>query len=710
MALDRDRCRGRRGRLLAAALSGAAALAAPGQGVAQAPDAEQGGRSLAPLTVLVNPGVEQPAFDAPASITVIDGAVLREGQLQVDLSESLARVPGVVALNRQNHAQDLQISLRGFGARSTFGVRGIRLYVDGIPATAPDGQGQVSHFDLSSAGRLEVLRGPFSALYGNSSGGVISLFTEAGGPETVAHAATAWGSDGVQRHSTRLSGESGRLQYHLSALRFRTDGWRDHSAARRTTLNGKLGWRLSDATRLTVVGNGVDMPHVQDPLGLARAAFEADPRQAVAAATLFDTRKSVRQQQLGLVVDHRVDAGDDLKLTLYRGRRDTLQFLSIPVAVQAPPTHAGGVIDLARTYQGLDVRWTRKVRWSGMPATVTAGLAVDQVREDRRGFENFAGPLLGGRGALRRDEDNLARNFDQYLQAEWAASRRWSLSAGVRHSTVRMRSRDRFIAPGNPDDSGRVSFSAVTPAAGAVYHLNESVNLYAAAGRGFETPTLAELSYRPGGLPGLNFGLQEATSRQWELGAKARLGRAWQLNGALFEARTRNEIVVASNTGGRSVFRNAGSTRRQGLELAADARWDPGWSIHLAATAIDASYRSGPFAGNRLPGVPRTQLFGELAWEHRPWGLQAALEWRRVGRIPVDDANGDAAAGAATANLRVSLEQAVGRWTFREFIRIDNVADKAYAGSVIVNEGNGRFFEPAPGRSWLLGASGSYRF
>lgn len=710
MALDHDRRRRGSGRLLAAALSAAAAFGAIGPAWSQVEDVDPGRRSLAPLTVTVHPGVEQPAFDTPASIDVIPGEVLREGQLQVNVSEALARVPGVVAQNRQNYAQDLQISLRGFGARSTFGVRGIRLYVDGIPATAPDGQGQVSHFDLSSAARLEVLRGPFSALYGNSSGGVISLFTEDGGPGTVAHLGTARGSDGVQRHNARLSGESGRLQYTLSALRFRTDGWREHSAAERTTLNGKLGWRLSDDIRLTLVGNGVDMPDVQDPLGLTRAAFEADPRQAVAAATLFDTRKSVRQQQLGFILDHRLDASSELKLTAYRGERSTLQVLSIPVAVQAAPTHAGGVVDLDRRYQGLDARWLRRMRWGGQPAVLTAGIALEQVREDRRGFENFVGSTLGVVGALRRDEDNLARNFDQYLQAEWSMGERWSLSAGVRHSTVRMRSRDRFTAPGNPDDSGSVRFSAFTPALGVIYHLSEAVNLYAAAGRGFETPTLNEISYRPGGLPGPNFDLQAARSRQWEVGAKLKGTGPWQLNAAWFQARTRNEIVVLSNSGGRSVFRNAGATRRQGVELAADARWDGGWSAHLATTLIDARYRGGPFDGGRLPGVPRNQWFAELAWEHRPWGLQAALEWRRTGRIAVDDGNSDFAPAAATANLRLSLGQAVGRWTLREFARLDNLTDKAYAGSVIVNEGNGRFFEPAPGRSWLVGISGSYRF
>ncbi|CAA9432632.1 MAG: TonB-dependent receptor [uncultured Ramlibacter sp.] len=664
------------------------------------------------MTVTVNRGVEQSAFDTPASVDVIEGTTLRNGQLQVNLSETLSRVPGLVAQNRQNYAQDLQISSRGFGARSTFGVRGIRLYVDGIPASGPDGQGQVSHFDLASAARLEVLRGPFSALYGNSSGGVISLFTEDGGPDTVATLSTAWGSDGVQRHNARLAGETGALQYHLSATRFRTDGWREHSAAERTTFNGKLKFRLGDDTRLTLVGNSVDMPDVQDPLGLSRAEFEADPRQATPAALLFNTRKSVRQEQLGLVLEHRLDASDSVQVTAYGGERSTVQFQSIPVAVQAPPTQPGGVIDLDRRYHGLDARWVHKARWFGTPATVTVGAALEEVREDRRGYENFVGSTLGVQGALRRDESNRARSFDQYLQAEWALSERWSASAGVRHSTVGMRSRDRFVGPGNGDDSGSVRFEAITPALGLVFHLNESVNLYAAAGRGFETPTLNEISYRPGGVPGLNFGLQEATSRQVEAGVKAKLGERWRMQAALFQARTTDEIVVLSNIAGRSVFQNAGATRREGVELSASGRWGQGWSAQLAATVLDARYQPGSAvpAGNRLPGVPRTSLFAELAWEHRPWGLQAALEWRRVGRVFVDDANSDAAPAAATANLRVSFNQEMGRWSLSEFIRVDNVTDKAYAGSVIVNEGNRRFFEPAPDRTWLVGVTGSYRF
>jgi iron complex outermembrane receptor protein len=696
---------------VAAALKRAcAALAALGAAAA-AQEPAGGDKQLAPVTVTVNRGVEQATFDTPASVDVIDGSTLRNGQLQVNLSETLARVPGLVAQNRQNYAQDLQISSRGFGARSTFGVRGIRIYVDGVPASGPDGQGQVSHVDLASAARVEVLRGPFSALYGNSSGGVISVFTQDGGPDTVVHGSTAFGSDGVQRHNVRVTGQQGLAQYHLSATHFETDGWREHSAARRTTLNGKVRLQLSDATRLTLVGNSVDMPDVQDPLGLTRAEFAANPRQATPAALAFDTRKTVRQQQLGAVLEHRFSADDGVQVTVYGGERSTLQYQAIPVAPQLAPTHPGGVIDLGRRYDGVDARWIHRGRWFGLPATVTAGVASDGVREARRGFQNFVGSTLGVRGALRRDEVNRARSADQYVQAQWALGELWSASAGVRHSRVRMHSSDRYVAAGNADDSGSVSFGATTPVAGVVYHASDRLNLYASAGRGFETPTLNEVAYRPGGVPGLNFALRAATSRQWEVGAKAQLADGWRVNVALFEARTADEIVVQSNAGGRSVFRNAGATRRQGLEVAL-AGTRGRWFTNGALTLLDARYGTGSAvpAGNRLPGVPATTAFLELGWRERPVGFEGALEWRYVGRVFVDDTNSDAAAAAATLNLRLALRQAHGRWTVSEFVRVDNVANSRHAGSVIVNEANGRFFEPAPGRTWLAGVEAAYRF
>ncbi|RYY90576.1 MAG: TonB-dependent receptor, partial [Comamonadaceae bacterium] len=517
------------------------ALAAAAAGLvvafqASAQDGPAAGPTLPTIVVTPGLGAAQRAFDTPASIDVVPGSALRDDKLGINLSESLARVPGLTALNRQNYAQDVQISSRGYGARSTFGVRGLRLYTDGIPATAPDGQSQVSHFDLFSADRIEVLRGPFSALYGNSSGGVINLFTADGGPDTVAEIGGAIGSDGIRRINARLSGQQGQWQYSLSATDFETDGVRDWSAAQRRGFNGKLKYRPGTDTSLTLVLNQVDMPDVQDPLGLTRAEFQANPRAASPVARPFRTRKSVDQVQAGVVLEHRLDADDSFKLTGWRGRRGTEQYQAIPTTTQVPITQPGGVIGLAREYQGLDAQWTHKTRLAGAPLSVTAGVYADSLDEERKGWQNFTGPAaaptaLGVQGTLRRDEANRARSFDQYVQGVWS-SEKVSITAGVRHSRVAFKSTDRFVSGANGDDSGAVTYGATTPVLGIVWHATDALNLYVSAGKGFETPTFNELAYRPGG-GGLNTALRPARSRQWELGAKALLAADWQAQAAV---------------------------------------------------------------------------------------------------------------------------------------------------------------------------------
>jgi iron complex outermembrane recepter protein len=695
---------------LFAAAGATFAAASPAQ---QAPASPATESTLNPVVISVT-RTERASADVPASVDVIDRAALGDN-LQINMSESLSRVPGITAQNRQNYAQDLQISSRGYGARSTFGVRGLRLYVDGIPATMPDGQSQISHIDLSSAARIEVLRGPFSALYGNSSGGVISVFTQDGGPGTVVEGSTAFGSDGTQRLGLKVSGAEGKFSYVVSATRFDTEGYRDHSAAERSNLNAKLKYALTDDTKVTLIVNAVRMPDVQDALGLERFEFEANPRQATPNATLFNTRKTVTQNQVGAVFDHRLSSSQALQWTVYTGDRGVTQFQSIPVGPQAGNTHPGGVIDLSRRFAGTDLRWTGRGMLLGTPATLTAGLSYDQLIEERRGYQNFVGATLGVQGALRRDEQNRARSFDQYLQGEWVLGERWTASAGLRHSKVSFKSADRFVSPGvpdNADDSGSADYSATTPVAGLVFHASDAVNVYGTIGRGFETPTFNEVAYRPGGATGLNFALLPAKSRQWELGVKARLSALWQTNVAYFQARTRDEITVLSNTGGRTTFQNAGRTERNGLEAALSGQLGGGFSVYGAATWLDATYRDGFVvpAGNRIPGIPKSMLYAELQWKQPAWGLETALEARRVSSVFVNDANADAAPAYAVANLRVAFQQKLGAWTLREFVRVDNLTDRQYIGSVIVNEGNSRFFEPAPGRTWLVGVNAAYKF
>jgi iron complex outermembrane receptor protein len=672
---------------------------------------------LAPVVVTATRS-EQASFDLPLSIDRIGEDAIRQGNAMVNLSESLNRVPGIVVRNRQNYAQDLQITSRGFGARSTFGVRGVRLYADGIPATMPDGQGQTSNFDLASAARIEVLRGPFSALYGNSSGGVISVFTEDGAPGLKLSPFAQIGSYGTTRFGVRASGQRGNLNHVTSISRFDTDGYRRHSAATRDVANARLRITPGADSSLTLIGNAVSMPDVQDPLGLTRSQFETDPRSAHPNALLYNTRKSVRQQQLGLNWEKALNPRDTIHAMAYGGRRATEQVLSVPPAAQAAPTSAGGVIDLERDYGGIDLRWTREhsdtLRWS-------AGVSIDTLGEDRRGYENFSGATLGVQGRLRRDERNRVRNVDQYLQAQWEPDPRWLLLAGIRNSRVSVRSNDRYIAPGNGDDSGAARYHALTPVLGATYRMRPDLNLYASYGQGFETPTLNELSYRPGtpAAAGFNFDLRPAKSDNVEFGVKTSIRDRVRLNLAAFHVDTSDELTILSSSGGRAVYRNAGETRRRGLEAAVEGNWPNGLGILLSWSLLDARYTT-PFcsgactpatqvaAGNRIPGVPRQTVFGELSWRDPASGMSMALEALHVGKVFVDDTNSDAAPSHTLANLRISFEQQAGAWRISEFLRIDNITDRRHAGSVIVNESNGRFFEPGPGRNYLVGISAAY--
>ena len=676
-----------------------------------------------PRTVIVITGsrIEQSSFDLPLSIDRIDRDAIQEGAAKVNLSESLIRSPGVVAQNRQNYAQDLQISVRGFGARSTFGVRGVRLYADGIPATMPDGQGQISHFDLGSADRLEVLRGPFSALYGNSSGGVISLFSEDGQPGFTLTPFVQYGSYATSNTGLKASGGQADMNYLISGAHFSTDGYREHSAAMRDTANAKLRVGLGTDSSLTLIANALSMDDIDDPLGLDRTQFETSPRGVHPNALRFNTRKSVDQQQLGLKFEKGLDADDRLQMVLYGGSRSAIQYLAIPPTAQTAPTSPGGVIDLARLYTGIDLRWIHGSEPRRDAVQWTSGLSYDNLDEDRRGYENFIGTTEGIKGNLRRNEQNNVYNFDQYIQAQWLAHRRWLVMAGLRNNDIHVRSEDHYITTGNGDDSGAVHYRSLNAVLGTTFKYSERVHFYAAYGEGFETPTLTELSYRPGTPTpsGFNFDLKPASSDNYEVGVKAYLGAQVRANLAVFHIDTENEIAVLSNSGGRSVFQNVAKSRRNGAELALTGTWSNGVGALFSYAWLQAQYVE-PFcngtcspstevaAGNRLPGVPEHTAYAELSWHYRPLGFSTALETKYSGKVYVNDVNSDAAPAYLIANIRAGFEQQWRAWRLKEFLRLDNISDRQYAGSVIVNESNQRYFEPAPGRNFLVGLSASY--
>src|SRR5450755_3675744 len=456
---------GRTGVWLAGVLLGVGALS-PSAWCDSDPD-------LATLVVTATQVAESSA-DLPASIDRVDRRTIQAGQLQVNLSESLMTVPGVSAESRQNYAQDLQISVRGFGARSNFGVRGVRLYSDGIPGTMPDGQGQFSQFDLGSADHIEVLRGPFSALYGNSSGGVIAIFTEDAAPGSSVEGTAEYGTFNTQRYALKATGDDGSVNYVLDAAHFQTDGYRFHSDAERNNFNAKLRFAPSSTSTLTFVANAIETPFVQDPLGLTRAQLNANPQQAGVGAIAYNTRKALAQEQIGATYDRKFAANDDFTSTVYTGHRATTQFQAIPQSTELPRLNPGGVIDLDRAYWGIDAHVTDQRSVLEMPLQLVAGVSYDDLEEARLGVLNYVGSELGVAGAVRRNEANRVYDFDQYLQGQWDPTTRWRLIAGVRNSAVDVSSHNHL--PGATDPDSGVRYSAVNPVGGVTFRATSAVN------------------------------------------------------------------------------------------------------------------------------------------------------------------------------------------------------------------------------------------
>ncbi len=688
------------------------ALLLPLIAAAQAADEQTMVVTAAPTTVS--------ELDTPAAVSVVNGDEMRQVAPRVNLSESLGAVPGLQVQNRQNYAQDLQLSIRGFGSRSTYGVRGLRIYVDGIPATMPDGQGQTSNIDIGSVDTIEVLRGPFSALYGNSSGGVINVTSQTGTQPPTVEASSYYGSFGTWHYGMKATGavgdgsHAGDVDYTVSTNRFTTHGYRDHSGARKNLANARLGVRINDVSKLTLLLNSVDIK-ANDAGGLTADEWRDNPRQSP-RGDQYNTRKNTRQTQAGLRYERQLSAQDDLSVMMYAGERETTQFQSIPRAPQLKPSHAGGVIDLTRHYQGIDTRLTHRGELL-VPVTLTAGLDYENMSERRKGYENFVmvngAPQYGEQGALRRNERNLMWNVDPYLQTQWQLTDKLSLDAGVRYSSVWFDSNDYYITPGNGDDSGDASYHKWLPAGSLKYALTDAWNVYLSAGRGFETPTINELSYRSDNQSGLNFGLKPSTNDTVEIGSKTRIGNGL-FTAALFQTNTDNEIVVDSSSGGRTSYKNAGKTRRQGMELGLDQQFGESWRLKAAWTWLDATYRTNvcddaSCNGNRIPGIARNMGYASFGYQPEQ-GWYAGSDIRYMSDIMANDENTAKAPSWTVVGLTTGYKWSYGRMDMDLFGRIDNLFDREYVGSVIVNESNGRYYEPAPGRNYGIGLNLAWRF
>lgn len=681
--------------------------------------AAEGNIITAPVVVTAT-RVEQNSFDLPVAIDVVEKKDIQDGQLQMTLSESLIRVPGITAQNRTNQSQDPQISTRGFGSRSSFGVRGVRVYVDGIPLTMPDGQGQPGVVDLAAIKSIEVMRGPFSSLYGNSSGGVIQMLTE-DAPKTPEVGGTVmFGSYGTKRQIMNATGTSENIEYLLNVSNFETDGYRNNSAGDKQQATAKFKINFSEDTKLTTLVNWFEQK-AQDPGGLPRDAVAGaaaapsafkNPKGVANAVLNANTRVSRSHTQIGFNLEHKFDENNSLNLMSYVGTRDNRQILAFN-----PSGTSSRVSSIAREFYGSDLRWNNQGSIFNKPYSLSVGLNYgksNDARLDTNLRVNGAIPA----NPLNRDEDNISDNFDQYIQGKISILENLDLHAGARRTKVQLKVRDKATAA-NGDNSGKVEYQKTTPVIGATWKVNPAFNLYANFGKGFETPTFIEAAFTTSDANSTpNLGLKPSESNNYEVGAKAFLNDSTQLNLTLFKVTTDNEIVTQDNQNGRASFTNANKTSRNGVELSISSELNHNISLYGAYTLLNAKFDSDFTnklgntieSGNRIPGTYKTQLYGEIAWKYTPLGFNTAFEGRHNSKVYVNDANDDIAPSYTIFNLRAGFTQNLASWSFSEYIRIENMFDKDYIGSVRINDGNLRFYEPAAGRNYLLGLSAQYKF
>jgi iron complex outermembrane receptor protein len=639
---------------------------------------------------------------AITSVTPDSLAALR--RLGVD--ELLFGVPGVALSNRQNPAQDPRVSIRGFGARSAFGVRGVRVLQDGVPVTLPDGQTPVDALDIEGAARVDVVRGSASSLYGNAAGGVIDI--RSASPSLLPISPTAritGGGDSPTISALTAAGTLGATAYTSSVTRVSGAGYRDYSDQRATrgALRVQLAPEAAAGTALTLAARISDVSRAQSPGALTRAQLDADPRQADPLSVRRQAGKTVRQGDLSLTASHALGALGTLEGTVYGSTR----------TLANPLTFA--TVDVDRTSGGASLRVSESGQLASHLARIGAGADVQWQHDARLERENCIeatattancpqGSSL--RGALRKDQRELVTSIGPYLRGELALAPRLLASAGVRADAVRFEVQDHLVTATNPDDSGDRTLHAVSPAFGLVYRLG-TASVYANVSGSFETPTTTELGNKPDGSAGINPELQPQRTVTREVGAKGIASWApirWDV--ALFDATARDELVPFDIVGGngRRYYRNAGRTSRRGAELGVQAE--------LGAVTMQGAYTLSHFryveyvvgttsyAGHRIPGVPDQAL--SLAATLRRGVMAFSATADVAGAVDVDDANSAQAAGRTLLGVAVGGTVHAGGARLTPLVALQNLGGVRSVGSVSVNATAGKFYEPAPGRTLLV--------
>tara|TARA_R110002096_G_scaffold2741_9_gene14110 strand:- start:592 stop:2670 length:2079 start_codon:yes stop_codon:yes gene_type:complete len=635
----------------------------------------------------------QTLANVAGAVSIVDEQDIQLGRQQFALDESLNRVPGMFSQNRYNFAQDLRISLRGFGARANFGIRGIRMFVDGIPSTVTDGQSVIDDVELGAIERVEVIRGPSSSLYGSSSGGVISLYTESGTPDPYAEARLTVGEFDQQKYHIKTGGEVDRLNYFLSASHLSYEGFRDHSELRQTTFNSKFTYDINENSDLQVVFNAMDSPTREDSGALSLADVAVDREQAQARNLSSNAGEDIDQQKLGFTYNYNLDNRHEITLRNYYIWRDFETFL--PIGSHIPFVADDGVTGFDRFFFGGGAQYTFTGELFGRPNQVSIGVDVDSQTDDRQRYINNAGV----KGALTFDQEEQAEAIGVYIRNIFALTDTLQLTVGGRYDSVELEVDDAFLANGN--QSSKIDFDEFNPTVGLNWNAWGNMNLFANYATSFETPTFTELA-NPARDLNVNLGgfanVTAQTSDSFEFGMRGALTPRINVDVAYFTMQVDDEVTNVTNVGNRSFFENA-DTDRQGVEAAAIINVFDGLRLTTAYTWSDFEFdkfiTSPATVGNELPGIPEHQFYAELAYTHAT-GFYATWDVIHVGKFYADNANTLAAGDHTVSNLRVGHEITVGQTRFGPYIGVNNLFDEEYFANVRLNAFGGRAFEPAP--------------
>ena len=626
---------------------------------------------------------------AARSVSVVDQQQIQNGMQQLALDESLVGVPGLYMQNRYNMAQDLRISLRGFGARSAFGIRGIKIIVDGIPETLPDGQAGVDSIDLGSAKSIQVLRGPSSSLYGNASGGVIVIESESGGEPSFIQANLAAGGLGYQKYQLKAGGMTGKFDYLINVASQQLDGYREHSASKGTVFNGRFGFQLNENDSLTFVLNNTDQPRAQDPGGITAAQASEDRKSARDRNLLYDAGEALNQQRAGIVYKRDRAAGN-LTLRNYYVWRDFSNRL---------PFQSGGAVDLDRFFYGFGGQYSFG---DVVPESLELMLGFDLDRQDdeRKRFDNLQGEI----GSMTLNQREQVDSSGLFVQSQYELNDLWDSSAGLRYDRIKFDVTDHYLSDG--DDSGRVDFDRFSFSAGVNRNLGSGV-LFATIGSSFETPTTTELA-NPDGSGGFNQLLQPQTAVNYELGFKTGTDRLYY-ELAVFYIRLKNELVPFElpDSPGRTFYENAGKSSRTGIETALSWTGPAGFGIDASLTWSDFKFddfvddNGRDFSGSRMPGVP--EIFAYLSFNYAINGFTATFETSYSGSLFANNSNTVKVPDYVVSGLRATYDFQTANFVFQPYVGINNLFNQLYNSNIRINAFGGRYYEPAPERNVYAG-------